>query len=194
MRLFVAAELDEPSRSVCAAVAERLRAQGWPGRWVPPQNYHLTAAFLGTVDPERLPEIVAAVRKVAARIPSLGVPLDVVGAFPNARRPRVVWVGPHAPVPAFGTLCGIIRDALNPLGFTFDPHADAHVTLARAVGPTTALPGVEPARIGPLRVASVTLYESHNAHGGTHYVALEHFPLRRAASGAMISRAARPNS
>jgi RNA 2',3'-cyclic 3'-phosphodiesterase len=177
MRLFVAADLDSTSRAACAGVAERLREGGWPGRWVAPENYHLTVAFLGSVDPARLPEVVKAVQDTAPRVRPFDVPLDAVGAFPNARRPRVVWVGPGLAVPAFEALCGLVRHELAALGFTFDPHTDAHVTLARAAGPTTALPPADAPTIAPLRVAQLTLYQSFTERSGARYEVLERFGL-----------------
>ncbi|MEA2689972.1 MAG: 2,3-cyclic 3-phosphodiesterase, partial [Candidatus Eremiobacteraeota bacterium] len=90
-RLFVAADLDDTARAACASVAERLRAKRWFGKWVPPENYHLTVAFLGGVDDERVAEILAALRAVAPRIAPVEVPLDTVGAFSSERKPRVAW-------------------------------------------------------------------------------------------------------
>ena len=174
----MAADIDETARAACAHVAEQLRAKGWPGRWVAPENYHLTVAFLGGVDEERLAEMIEAVRDAAAHLTAFDVPLDSVGAFPNARKPRVVWAGPARAVPAFGALCGAVRSPLAALGFTFEPHADAHVTLARGEG-RVALPAVEAPRVAPQRIASLALYESFTERAGARYVALERFVLQR---------------
>ena len=165
-----------PSASACARVADGLRAAGWPARWVAPENYHLTVAFLGGVDDERIAEVVAAARGAAASVRAFHVPLDTAGAFPNARRPRVAWIGPAAVVPGFGALCEAVRGPLAALGFTFQEHADAHVTLARSDG-RVALPPVEAPSIAPQRIDSLTLYESFTERTGARYVALEHFPL-----------------
>ena len=175
-RLFIAADIDDAARAACARVAEQLRASGWPARWVAPENYHLTVAFLGGVDDERIAELAVTTRDAAARARSFEVPLDTAGAFPNARKPRVAWVGPAADVPAFGALCNAIRRPLAALGFTFAEHVDAHVTLARSDG-RVALPPVEPPRIAPQRIASLTLYESFTERAGARYVALDRFAL-----------------
>jgi RNA 2',3'-cyclic 3'-phosphodiesterase len=166
-RLFVAAALDEASRGACAAVAERLRARGWPGRWIAPEGYHLTVAFLGGVAEERVGEVEAAIADVAPRLEPLNVPLDAVGAFPGVFRPRVAWVGSKRPVPAFGTLCGVVRGALVASGFSFDPHNDPHVTLARADG-STRLPAVAPPRT-VVPVDALTVYESITGPSGARY-------------------------
>ena len=176
-RLFVAVTLDERTRAGCAAVAERLRGRGFAAKWVPPENYHLTVAFLGSVDEDRVGAVVGAVRDVAPSLGAFDVPLDTVGAFPDARRPRIAWIGPRIAVPAFGTLCGVVRSALVARGFSFDPHADAHVTLARADG-HAPLPRVEEPRLAPLRVAQLALYESFTEPEGARYQAFERFPLQ----------------
>ena len=175
-RLFVAADIDDDARAACARVAEELRAKGWPGRWVAPQNYHLTVAFLGGVDDERVADMTAALRDAAARVRPFDVPLDTVGAFPNVRKARVAWIGPAAGVPVFAALCGAVRHPLAALGFTFEPHADAHVTLARSDG-RVALPAVEAPRILPQRIAALTLYQSFTERTGARYVVLERFPF-----------------
>ena len=175
-RLFIAADIDDPARAACATVAERLRAAGWPGRWVAPENYHLTVAFLGGVDDERVAGLAAAARDAAAGHRAFDVPLDTVGAFPNARKPRVAWIGPAAAVPAFGALCDTVRRPLAVLGFTFEPHSDAHVTLARGDG-RVALPVVDSPPIASQQIAALTLYQSFTERSGARYVALERFPL-----------------
>ena len=176
-RLFVAGELDDDARAACARTADRLRAKGWPGRWIEPQNYHLTVAFIGNVDDERLDAIAGAVRDAAAQIHPIDVPLELVGAFPNARRPRVVWIGPREPVPAFGTLCGVVRSMLVAIGCNFDPHGDAHITLARSDG-SAPLPRIEASRIAPVRIDALTLFESVTEPTGARYEAIERFPAR----------------
>jgi 2'-5' RNA ligase len=175
-RLFIAADIDDAARAACARVAEELRAAGWPARWVAPENYHLTVAFLGGVDDECVAELTAAAREATACVRAFDVPLEIAGAFPNARKPRVAWIGPAAGVPAFGALCDAVRGPLAALGFTFEPHAEPHVTLARSDG-RVALPAVEPPRIAPQRIASLTLYQSFTERTGARYVALDRFPL-----------------
>jgi RNA 2',3'-cyclic 3'-phosphodiesterase len=175
-RLFVAADLDEAARAACADVAQRLRAKRFAAKWVAPENYHLTVAFIGGVDEARVEGVRAAVRDAAAGASPLDVPLDAVGAFPNERRARIAWVGSSTPQSAFAALCGAVRSALGVLGFTFDRHADAHVTLARADG-KSALPDVAAPAIAPVRVDSLTLYRSFTAPSGARYAALERFAL-----------------
>jgi 2'-5' RNA ligase len=175
-RLFVAADLDAATRAACANAAERLRAAGFPGKWVLPENYHLTLAFLGPVDAARFDDVVDAVRAVASDAVSFDVALDRIGAFPTASRARVAWIGPSTPVPAFGRLSDATRRPLTALGFTFDAHADPHVTLARADG-RAPLPTVTPPAVPPVRVDALVLYESVTSPSGARYTALHRCPF-----------------
>ncbi|HEY0381753.1 MAG TPA: RNA 2',3'-cyclic phosphodiesterase [Candidatus Elarobacter sp.] len=176
-RLFVAADVDDAARAACAGVAERLRAHRFDARWVAPENYHLTVAFIGAVEQELVGAVRDAVREAAARVPPFGVPLDAVGAFPNERRARIAWVGSGQPLPPFEALCAVVRGALAVLGFTFDRHADPHVTLARADG-RAALPPVAPPRIEPVRIGALTLYRSFTERGGARYTPVDRFALQ----------------
>jgi len=181
-RLFVAADIDDAARAACARVADALRAKDFAAKWVQPENYHLTVAFIGAVDESRVAEVESAIRDAAAHASAIDVPLDAVGAFPNERRARIAWVGSHAPQPAFAALCGAVRSALSALGFVFDRHTDAHVTLARAEG-RAALPSVPAPKIAPITVGSLTLYRSFTERAGARYEPLMRFALGTPASG-----------
>jgi len=172
-RLFVAVALGERARSACATLAARLRDTPFVARWTVPENYHLTVAFLGGIDAERVVLVEDVLRAAAPALAPFDVPLDAVGGFPNARRPRVVWAGPSRAVAGFRALCAAVRAPLARLGFSFDPHDDAHVTLARADG-AAALPPIAPPR-ALQRVDALTLFESFTERAGPRYVALARF-------------------
>jgi len=63
IRLFCALRL--PDETVAQLVAWQVRLAGG-GRIVPPDNLHVTLAFLGHVASERLPDVVAALREASA--------------------------------------------------------------------------------------------------------------------------------
>jgi 2'-5' RNA ligase len=63
MRLFIAVEIDDRVRRIAEATAAAVRAAIGPGlkaRWVAPENMHLTVRFIGHVDDDRVPALIAA--------------------------------------------------------------------------------------------------------------------------------------
>jgi RNA 2',3'-cyclic 3'-phosphodiesterase len=90
MRLFVALE---PPASVLAeleAVVAPLRPR-WPElRWASTDLWPVTLAFLGEVDEARLGDLRVRLGRAASRHPSQDVRIGRGGAFPSARRARVL--------------------------------------------------------------------------------------------------------
>jgi RNA 2',3'-cyclic 3'-phosphodiesterase len=163
-------------RQACARAAAALRESGFAARWVAPERYHLTVAFLGMVDENRLDDVAATIRAAAASAMPFELPLDAAGAFPNPKHVRVAWVGSRDPQPAFAAVCSAVRGALHPLGFTFEDEAVPHVTLARADG-SQRLPWIAIPQGVVLRTASLALFRSAGEPGGSRYVVLDRFPL-----------------
>lgn len=98
---------------------------------VEPQNLHLTISFLGPVPDEAAPLIAAALHEAARGVEPFTLDLHAVGAFPSARRPRVVWAGIRNPRPV-SELAVRVRASLAEAGQPQDSKDfRAHVTLAR---------------------------------------------------------------
>jgi RNA 2',3'-cyclic 3'-phosphodiesterase len=132
MRLFIALNLPESERERIFEAAMPLREEGFPVRWIEPENFHLTLKFLGQVRSETLPAVEQVVRKVAAQTQAFQVSLGGFGAFPTIRRPRVLWVGVE-PSPALRCLKQDLEWGLASHGFERETRAfHPHVTLGRA--------------------------------------------------------------
>src|ERR1051325_10653279 len=86
-------------------------------RWVPKENLHLTLAFLGRVDDERIGEISSAIAEVVQGHVDFGVRLGDLGAFPSTRRARVVWAGLDDPTQGIAGLADSVGEAMEHLGF-----------------------------------------------------------------------------
>ena len=171
MRLFVAVALPAAARGELHRVAEGLRAAVPHAKWVPPDNIHLTLVFLGEVAEERVGVIASAIARVAARTGRIPTALGGLGAFPSARRARVLWAGLRDDTGELGRLAEDTADALEPLGFTPESRPwTAHLTLARFRTPEDArhLTGaaVEPVAF---TVDAITLYRSRLARPAPRY-------------------------
>jgi 2'-5' RNA ligase len=127
VRLFVAAELPAGHRASLAGVCERGRRGGV--RWVPAENVHLTLKFLGEVDEGMVPDVEEALAAVAVAARPFALALEGGGCFPNARSPRVIWVGAGEGVEqlrGYGAAAAevralaLIKSTLTPEGAVYD--------------------------------------------------------------------------
>lgn len=187
-RLFVALEPSEPVRRRIAAAAAALRraagAAASDVRWVAEENVHLTIQFLGAVPEERVAAVERAVAEAAAAARPLSLEVRGAGGFPNARRPRVVWLGLAGDVPALTALAADLGRRLAPLGFAPEARPfSAHLTLGRARDPRGA-PGLGGALAAAAqddgvawRAAELVLFESHLSPRGPRYEAVGRAPL-----------------
>lgn len=189
-RLFVA--LDPPEavrRRIAAAVAALRRAAGHAAdevRWGAPESLHLTLQFLGAVPEERIAELDGAVRAAAASSRPLQLEVRGAGGFPNARRPRIVWLGLAGDLDPLAALAAELGRRLTPLGFPPEPRPfSPHLTVGRARdGHGAAGLGGALAEAGQgegitWRAAELVLFESHLEPTGAR-----HEPLLRAPLGA----------
>src|SRR5262245_42388623 len=189
MRLFIALLL-EPGLLDRLASFQRLQQKAEKSgnvRWVHPEGIHLTLKFLGEVPSPRLPEIVRALESALRdrQAPILG--LGSTGAFPNARRPRVLWVGIDETGTALGAIVGAVEEAMAGLGWEREGRAfQPHLTLGRVRenAPPGASGGPGPAfvaaRLPPaeaLRHSRVALMQSHLGPGGARYESLRIWDL-----------------
>ena len=135
MRLFLAINLSpEVRREVVAATAE-LRGCAPELAWVPEPLLHFTLKFLGEQSPERIDDIQATLAAVAGRHRELLMTVGGVGAFPNFRRARVVWIGVGQD-PRLELLHHDVEMACETLGFEVEGRPfRPHLTLARVKQP-----------------------------------------------------------
>jgi RNA 2',3'-cyclic 3'-phosphodiesterase len=96
-RLFVAIPVPDTVRAELLRVQSELQLLVPRGtvRWTNPEQFHLTLRFLGDVPFEHVAGLQASLRAVCAGIHPLHLLAQGVGFFPNARSPRVIWVGIH---------------------------------------------------------------------------------------------------
>ncbi|WP_242347079.1 RNA 2',3'-cyclic phosphodiesterase [Anaeromyxobacter terrae] len=196
-RLFVALEPTDLVRRRIAATAAHLRRSAGRAsddvRWVVPENVHLTLQFLGAVPEPRVEAVSDAVRAAAAASRPLALEVQGAGGFPNARRPRVVWVGIQGDVATLGALVQDLGRRLAPLGFAPEARPfSPHLTLGRARDARGA-PGLGGALAEAAqgdgvawRAGELVLFESHLSPKGPRYEAIVRAPLGRSSEAGTI--------
>jgi 2'-5' RNA ligase len=196
LRTFVSVEIAEEAAGQVAAILERLRRAGTASmKWVDQRNFHLTIKFLGPTQREHLPRLSEALREVASRTVPFELELAGVGAFPNLRRPRVIWLGVSAGTEVLASLAGRAEEACAALGWAREekPYR-AHLTLARArearrgarghtgasmpsAGLLQALELERDSRAGVTPVHRLVLMESQLHPHGPTYTVVDSFPF-----------------
>jgi RNA 2',3'-cyclic 3'-phosphodiesterase len=184
MRAFVAVDLAEDVRTALAREQARFKAVCAPNRdirWTRPEGLHLTLKFLGSIETERVRPVIAALQALEPFAPFM-VEVRGFGFFPDARRPRVFWVGLEASS-ALGELAVRVETALEPLGVERENRPfKPHLTLARFDRPltpsalTAALNESTVESFGSFEVTEFFLFESRIRSGGAEYFKLERFP------------------
>jgi 2'-5' RNA ligase len=187
LRLFIAISLPAALPEAIAEATAPVRA-GAPGvRWVAARSLHLTLVFLGerpANEPERLS---AALGPVCAGIPAFALTLGRPGCFPNAQRPRVLWLGIAGGAEALTALQravsgALLRERLAQPEDRFSPHLTLgrvpdtmDAPARRALGASwmaLSLPAF-PA----IPVTGVHVMRSEFSRTGARYTALRTLPL-----------------
>lgn len=191
-RLFVAIELPQDIREVIegiqAQTRENLDTAANLLRWSRPEGIHITLQFLGEVPISRIPAITQALQQACVGKGPFSLEVGGLGAFPNVRRPHVVWVGLGGDIGAATDLAAAVQDALSSLGFKPDKPFTPHMTIARL------REGTRPEQLAPLarvlsltntvlpesasfQVAGISLMQSFLQSGGSVYEQIAHVPF-----------------
>jgi len=188
LRSFVALEVPAGIQIALANSTDSLR-QALPRplvRWVESKNVHLTILFLGDVSPSRLEQLADALRENASTHEPFDLSVRGLGAFPDARKARVIWIGLDAP-PGFSTLVRGVQSTAAKLGFALEerplsPHltigrVGQHATATDLQHVRTALEATSIGLVGTFRVEALQVFKSELKPGGPVYTKLNSLPL-----------------
>jgi len=183
MRLFVAVNPSERFRRELAT-----RVDAWRQRlrlaWTRPGAWHLTLMFLGEWPAERVPELQAALTAEAGRHEPFALRYGGVGAFPDLRRPRVLFLQVDGGA-ALDRLAAGVRERVDlvwPEGPQDHKAFRAHLTLARIKGALRGdehdlLAQLDLGRWEPETVSEFRLVSSELDRGGARHADLAVFDL-----------------
>jgi 2'-5' RNA ligase len=182
IRAFFAVELPPQVRAELAASLEALRPElPQAVRWIPDENLHLTLKFLGELPAERLPKLVGSVAGKLTSVEPFDAALGGLGAFPDARKARIVWVGVREGQPLLARIARKLDASAGRVGVERERRPfHAHLTIGRlrspARVPVERLAGPD---LIPFLVEEVVLYESRLSPTGATYIPLTRLPLGR---------------
>jgi RNA 2',3'-cyclic 3'-phosphodiesterase len=193
LRLFVAIDIEDAIRERIARFLEGICGFAPEARWVKPESLHITLKFIGEQSEEELPKIKQAMKEIQGQ--EVELRFRGHGFFPNARRPRIFWIGVEAGE-NLAALAGEINRSLAGLGVPKEEHSyNPHITLARMRGSQTRgrsgeksedddlrrlqekLAALSSPEFGEMTAREFFLYQSQSAPGGSKYTKLERFAL-----------------
>ena len=184
IRAFIAVNLASPVIEEIAKVRSVLQEAKGDVRWTRLEGLHLTLKFLGDIERNQVEPILRVMRETMGKWPPLHILAQGLGAFPNLRRPRVLWVGLSGE--GFQGMSEALEAALMPLDF---PPEEREFTPHLTLGRVRSLRGwehvlavvkeYEQTRFGESTVGQVTLYQSELRPDGAVYSPLGSVPLRQ---------------
>jgi RNA 2',3'-cyclic 3'-phosphodiesterase len=184
IRVFIAIDIPEDVRVAIEEAQAHLKQtpMGVKISWTKVANLHLTLQFLGSIKEAAVDKLKAALQPIAAQHQPFDI--SVRGAFPDEKRPRVIWVGCDDDGNKLNALARAVQDAMKPLGFRPQHHEfSAHLTLGRIKAPrpdtalTTAMESLKDKAFGTLRVEAIHLFESQLHPEGSIYTKLSSHAL-----------------
>lgn len=178
-RLFVAVSVPDEVADLVEEALESWRRALPDVRWTPRANWHVTLRFLGSTDPRSVPWIGDRLAEVASDIAPFERGVRGLGAFPSARRAKVLWAGFEDDDGSLARLARAVADALDPRFPAEERKFGAHMTVARSARPIRLPAGfaTTPLENGRLVVDALKLMRSHLGRSAPVYEELAAFRL-----------------
>jgi 2'-5' RNA ligase len=132
IRSFLAVELPKAIQKKIEEIQGDLKSSGADVRWVSPEKIHLTLKFFGNIEESKIEPIVKSIEApIQTTVPFL-LSARGIGAFPNLKNPRVIWMGLTNGKENIISLQQRLEVLLEKLGFQAEDRSfHPHLTLGR---------------------------------------------------------------
>jgi 2'-5' RNA ligase len=189
VRAFIAIEIPKPVQDAVERQTARLRQTLGNDliRWIPAHNIHITLKFLGDVSEAHINFLKQMIARESDSHPQFEMQIGGLGAYPNLRKPRVLWIGLHAP-DVLASLQKNIEAGAVRFGYEREERAfTPHLTIGRVrqSAPTTdllkiraALDSTQFGNFERAKIDALHLFKSDLTPGGSIYTKLFSAPLK----------------
>jgi 2'-5' RNA ligase len=184
IRSFLAIELPNPIFKKIEEVQGDLKSTHADVRWVNPEKIHLTLKFFGNIEESRIDPIFKSIEEPIRNTQPFSLRVRGVGAFPNLKNPRVIWMGLTDGEEVLTSFQRQIDTQLERIGFQpEDRHFHPHLTLGRmrsSRGKQELVGRMEKHKeeeFGEIQVERVVLFKSDLRPTGPVYTPLKDMKL-----------------
>lgn len=136
-RVFVAADIHRQGEleNIQKNLISSLKLEYVHLKLVKPENFHFTLVFFGEINDSLLDKIVTKISEIEFQ--SFGISYDPIGAFPDIKRAKVIWIGLDEETKhTFSQMYNIVTSKLKELDLKLEYEMEKeiipHITLFRA--------------------------------------------------------------
>ena len=182
IRAFIALPLPDEVKIALGAASGLLEKSVY-AKWVKPEAMHLTLKFLGNIEENILGELSEGIDNIASRFLPFEMVLSSLGAFPSAKRARIIWAGIDTEIVRLRELALLIDDLSAGFGILKEQRTfAAHITLARLKASAVVNLDIKIPEIN-FTSKKIHLYKSDLSPNGAKYTVLHSSPFTGTSGG-----------
>lgn len=185
LRTFIAVELPNDIHDSLQKLQNNLRDSMPDVRWTKYGNIHLTLKFLGDIEPSKVDKISISIQNIANEFFPFTMSLAGIGAFPNSRKPSIIWVGVEEGSEKIVQIADHIESSMEKLGFAREKRPfRPHLTIGRIrelkhpAVMAKSLENNEIGEIGKFKVEKLSFIKSQLDPSGSIYTTLSEALLK----------------
>ncbi len=182
-RLFIAVNVEPGTNLTKALTAFRAGLAFENIRWVDNSGLHLTLAFLGDTEEDRIRPLSMVMKQKCSGVQPFEFILKGSGIFRNRKAPKVIWLGAEKTEQLY-VLYNSIREGLDEAGFVAEGRQfSPHLTIGRIKSLKdrgaleTIIAKYRETEFQTIKVESVILYQSILLGTGPVYKVVDRFRL-----------------
>jgi len=182
IRTFIALPTQSNAQQAISEIQIKLKATQADVKWESQDKFHITLVFLGNVEQPKLESLSIALNKSFQQFPSFTIEYESIGAFPNLRSPRVIWLGTKTNQTVLDLQATAGRICAE-FGFPKEDRAfHPHITLGRVKGTRNLVhltEAIKTITFEPIKTfcSDILLMKSELHPSGSIYTILKSFPL-----------------
>ena len=186
IRAFIAVEIDQSLKQKISELISKLKKSDTNIKWVNENQIHFTLKFLGNIEESKVQAISAVLKSITSHSKEFALTLSDIGAFPNMKRPRVIWIGADKGADNLKILADKIEIELEKLGFEKEKREfKSHLTLGRVKNSKNKKRDSDhflklqkwSLSLGEIKIDKLILFQSTLTPKGAIYTPLSEYPI-----------------